>query len=637
MKIFFPIFLMFLTPLIFAKTISLAKDQKGLPLVQIEQKKLQKNYLYSLQFNLQNIDISPATKWKKGHHQFKVKNLENTSTSGAPSLPYLTKILVGHPKDFKVVVRKGKSIKLDYLPAPAPYLPCRCENIKKQDQYKFNNKKFKTLNKAIFGKHYLLESMGDFRGTPLTKLTVFPVRWSSFLGSTYAYPELKVEIYGKAPVEELYFKDELVEINRSLVILTPQNLKEGLKSFVSWKRQLGFDVSVHTLESLGENVHAADISKFFKQKYNETSFGYAILVGHEENMPTNYVQTTYGSRTPSDLPYFTYGDESDFIPDAFYSRMVADSEEELLLQTQKIIEYEKGLQSDPTGFTRGIGVASNEGKNPSDVEYVQQVQNYFEDHAGTKFDNFFEDNANANANEINKSIGKGAMWITYLGHGVGDAWTSLNQGKRYSSKDITEQLPREINPIVIDVSCRNGRFKMKDDSHPYGYFGVQWMNAKNQFNRPLGAVGYYGGSVNISWHPPAKMARGIAKNLFEKKMTRLFPTLLEGQIYLAANHDNLKQVKENFTWYHLFGDPTLLVRSQIPKDLILKRTSDSIQISDSKNSPLVDVPVVFHDNLKQRFELIYSDEGGEVQVPSVLDFDEYSVLPNGFKFHQKGL
>jgi hypothetical protein len=73
----------------------------------------------------------------------------------------------------------------------------------------------------------------------------------------------------------------------------------------------------------------------------------------------------------------------------------------------------------------------------------------------------------------------------------------------------------------------------------------------------FGAVAYYGGSVNISWHPPAIMARGIAFEQLDKKFHHLGEALLAGQMYLAANWNNQEQVIDNFEWYHLQGDPGL--------------------------------------------------------------------------------
>ena len=73
----------------------------------------------------------------------------------------------------------------------------------------------------------------------------------------------------------------------------------------------------------------------------------------------------------------------------------------------------------------------------------------------------------------------------------------------------------------------------------------------------FGAVAYYGGSVNVSWNPPAIMAQGIAFEHLTKKYNFLGQALLAGQLYLAGKWTKQEEVVDNFEWYHLQGDPGL--------------------------------------------------------------------------------
>jgi hypothetical protein len=103
-----------------------------------------------------------------------------------------------------------------------------------------------------------------------------------------------------------------------------------------------------------------------------------------------------------------------------------------------------------------------------------------------------------------------------------------------------------VKPIIIDVACQNGRLIS-------GNLGSNFM--KTDGANEFGAAAYYGGSVNISWHPPAIMARGIAFEQTAKKFHHLGEALLAGQLYLAANWTNQAEIIDNFEWYHLQGDP----------------------------------------------------------------------------------
>ena len=104
-------------------------------------------------------------------------------------------------------------------------------------------------------------------------------------------------------------------------------------------------------------------------------------------------------------------------------------------------------------------------------------------------------------------------------------------------------------PVVIDVACQNGILKK-------GYLGETFMNAVDSRGDSIGAAMYLGGSVNISWHPPAIMARGIVKRVIEQKLATIGDAYLAGQLYLLENHTDVEAVRDNFEWYHLFGEPS---------------------------------------------------------------------------------
>ena len=78
----------------------------------------------------------------------------------------------------------------------------------------------------------------------------------------------------------------------------------------------------------------------------------------------------------------------------------------------------------------------------------------------------------------------------------------------------------------------------------------------------VGAVAYFGGSVDVSWHPPAIMAVGINKELATGNFKRIGDVLFAGQMYLMKNYSDSRSARENFIWYHLLGDITLLLPYQ---------------------------------------------------------------------------
>lgn len=170
----------------------------------------------------------------------------------------------------------------------------------------------------------------------------------------------------------------------------------------------------------------------------------------------------------------------------------------------------------------------------------------FESKFGMKSDIYLEKNYSKKASDLAASLNEGAGWLNYIGHGSGYDWPSTNGS--FSTDHIEKLTNYDVKPIVIDVACLNGRFAE-------GHFGERLMNEVN--NDPVGAVAYYGGSVSISWRPPAVMAIGINEMVAQKNIETLGAALMAGQIYLAANYTNKLRVYENYRWYHLFGDPSM--------------------------------------------------------------------------------
>ena len=75
----------------------------------------------------------------------------------------------------------------------------------------------------------------------------------------------------------------------------------------------------------------------------------------------------------------------------------------------------------------------------------------------------------------------------------------------------------------------------------------------------IGASIYYGGSVDISWHPPAIMTVGISQYISKNKKIELSDALLNGHLYLMESSTSREDILDNLEWYHLQGDPGVII------------------------------------------------------------------------------
>lgn len=483
---------------------------------------------------------------KDSFQNLKFKGLENTKEVSKASLPYYSFILKGIPSDFSVTLNKGKAFTVKGLkPAPAKELPCRCAKDKNL------NPNVDILKYEKGRGLYKIEYLGDFKGVHLSKVTLSPSKYKNGLFEVYPMIEFSIKSAARSSID---FNISELPLNtksqKNYLIVSAPKLVKASKEFAEYKRGQGFKVKVVDLKSIGKT--SAKLKTFFHEEYKRNGYDFALLIGHEESMPTEYIETSSDAQTPSDLKYFTMGGDDDLIPDVFYGRIVASSESDVRNQLFKIKEYDQRSYSDDSGKNHFVGIASDEGADPTDVEYMEGFAKEFVDVFKTKVTYFFQEASNSNSRNINKSLNTGASWFSYIGHGSGTSWSSVNRGD-YNTSHIKELNPGIVKPVIIDVACQNGRFSND------GRLGERFMNETNN-GEAIGAVAYYGGSVDISWHPPAVMAKGINQAIAKHGVKGLGESLLKGQLYLLANFDDRAAAEENLIWYHLFGDPSMNIK-----------------------------------------------------------------------------
>jgi hypothetical protein len=451
-----------------------------------------------------------------------------TKEEGVAKIPFQTMLLAGTPSDFEINLSYDENFKA-LKTEIAPKMPCRCAD----DAPDF------TFKKQDEREHFKLEYVGDYRGRDITKLTYYPY---SIAKESYA-SEIKVSRTDKNKAESFIFKN--FESTKMLIVM-PKTWEQEFDSYIRWREAQGVEIHKYTFDETTPD----QLREVVRGHYENHQINYLWLIGDEDIITPYYIQTTNDVRTPSDLPFTLMGGDEDFIPDMFYGRLPISRLEEIRPFLKKVGNYERS-----TG-KHVIGMASDEGYNPTDEEYLEQMVAPLRDELGFGNSIIHQSSRDGNKEALIRSLEAGASWINYIGHGIGHAWPSLYRSE-FNTSDIAELAPAPLLPVVIDVACQNGRFSRD------GRLGERFLNDSSLHNL-RGAVAYYGGSVDVSWHPPAIMAVGINQELaalknFNERLS-LGELVLRGQLHLLENYDVTSLVRENFVWYHLLGDPLLNVR-----------------------------------------------------------------------------
>lgn len=352
-----------------------------------------------------------------------------------------------------------------------------------------------------------------------------------------------------------YLGNTVVSMDQEIMLLfVADELTKSIETFVQWKESKGIKVEVVTLTQAGGTKEG--IQKYIQDYYDSAAVkpAYLMFVGNKTTLPA-FSQSTGSGSAISDYTYALLSGD-DAIPDALFGRIIADNAVEAELQMLRAINYEMAPPSG-TWYPQGAVIASNEGSNPSDKDYALQVDGFLKGGAYNLVDGFFQGDSNATPENITAAVEAGRSWVAYWGHGSGTAWASTNG--HYTNDHVAKLTNQRKLPIIIDVACQNANWARI--SKP---FGKAWVTqTAGRYN--AGAVGFYGGSVNISWHPPAVMSVGVAKYHFEKPIYSLGGSVLAGQIYLVEKMGTGDNVVDNLKWYNLFGDPSMQVRTNIPR------------------------------------------------------------------------
>lgn len=490
----------------------------------------------------------PLTLWASGLHlnplpdggleiianfELQGASLPQIYTAGSPVGEQVAIIVEGRAADLRLelVEQKLAGKKLTSELARVPLYPCRCP------EDALGPKEALPLTDL---KGVEVQELGDFRKKILTKILLRSVSLKENVAQNFKSRTFKLTRTDGSAVRT--FTSDDLHLPDSLLIVTPERWMSAVEELAQLERAQGVQVQVRTLEELGPTFW--DLKRALKAQYEKYQFGHILFVGDEDRFPTELVQTSTDFQTPSDLQYFLMGAANDRLPDVMGARLAVKEVDQIEIYTQKLRDYYAKVAP-----KHAVMIASDEGSAPSDVEYIRQMAAPLAQKYNLSISEVLQNDPTTSPEYLVLKLETGAAWLNYIGHGSGYSWSSVNEAE--FDLNHVQSLSASATPfIAIDVACQNGRFK--DD----GRLGMEFI-FHHDSGQSAGAVAFYGGSVDISWHPPAVMAVAINQDVAQRPESSLGEHLLRGQFELIENYDDLESALENLVWYHLQGVPTI--------------------------------------------------------------------------------
>ncbi len=569
---------------------------------------------------------------------------------GNPDL-FTTGVLVAVPSGYepRITVEASESREIqNVIVAPAQH-KTRCAGGE-PDSFSFNANLYQSP--AVYPRQVVsIEEVGKIQDFRIVRVGIYPTQNDLGKKILTVTTSLKgrldfittgegVRPFSSSPIAELVRKTTVngnnvaggnrgalaADVMDVMLVVTADGLKAAIAPFVEWKQSKGIKVDVATLTEAGGTKEKI---KEYVQKYYDTAVvkpSYLLFVGNKTTMPA-FTEATASGPAASDYRFALLSGD-DFLPDAFYGRIIADNAIEVANQINRWLEYEKNPDLGALWYKSGMTIASDEGSGPSDQEYAEMIQVDLKKNTYTAVDQFYAGTSTATAANISAALKEGRSWLAYFGHGSGTSWGSTNDA--FGNTQVAALENRGQLPILIDVACLNASWV--NLANP---FGKAWVNASKE-GVATGAVAFYGGSVSISWHEPAVMSVGVAKYHFENKAYSLGGSALAGQLYLIEKMGTGDNVWDNLEWYNLFGDPSMLVRTDTPASYSIKHrvlesgSGNSVQVTatNTQGVGVANVVVAIRGTSGNPVAIGKTDANGmaNVEVSGVGQLEPGSVL-----------
>ncbi len=560
-----------------------------------------------LRINLQVGNFYKKSVEINGVKYFAVNLIEESAIKekGNPELPKFTRsIMIPGTSDFaaKIISSKYEDISLPIIPSKGILSRIiNPDDVPYSFSSLYTKDSFYPMDRFSFDEPYLIR---DSRGVALN---IYPFAYNPVKKILRIYTNIELEITftgsnlknstQRSDIKaNKYFEPMLsnhflnyqavsslkstrtVEENGRMLIISHNDFINAMQPFVNHKNNRGLNTEIVSMNDVG--ITAAQVRTYIQNRYNsDNSITFVLLVGDHSQVPTLMVNG--GGSDPS----FSLVSGSDNYPDIIIGRFSAENVNQVETMVTRSLFYENMTEQE--WFHSGMGIASSEGTgddNEYDYEHLRNIRTGLLGWHYNQIGEFYEGsqggadpNGEPTVAQISNSINSGSSIINFTGHGSNTSWGwfAPNWVDIYSNNNVNSLTNDDRLPFVFSVACVVGNFTSTT------CFAESWLRASNSStNRPTGAIGFYGSSINQDWQPPMQ-----AQDRFNELLINEDYITFGGLCYNASwsmmdeYGSGAEQSGTNmFLAWHIFGDPSINVIPHVQGDC-----QDNITISETIN------------------------------------------------------
>jgi hypothetical protein len=390
--------------------------------------------------------------------------------------------------------------------------------------------------------------------------------------------------------KESMTKYNSIEENGELLIICHDAFMTAMEPFVAWKKQIGRPTTMVGTSITGTNATA--IKSYIETYYAaHPALTDILLVGDVAQIPGMYISAgtgTYGYSGYGDVQYGqTAG--NDYYNELIVGRFCCETEAQVTNHVNKVLNYERDLNSTATWLTVGQGVSKRENGSghfgEDDYQHIDNIRTDLLNYNYTEVHRDYQSvtGVTASAATISQHINEGVSIINYCNHGYETGWGVFS----YSNSHVNALTNDYKLPYVISVACLNGKYDRNGDC-----FAEAWMRATNNSNgNPTGAIGGMFSYISQPWIPPMYGQDEMVDILTEQQANNIKHTMggvsINGNMKVLDQGASQNAVKGTYNTWILFGDPTLTLRNAVPADMNVSHnpTMDASATSFIVNAP----------------------------------------------------
>ena len=342
-----------------------------------------------------------------------------------------------------------------------------------------------------------------------------------------------------------------------MLVISYGDFMDEMQTFVDWKNYKGIPTEMVDIADVGD---VDDMAQLIEDEYYENGIAFVLLVGDIDQIETIRRSNGAGSNSPSDNS-LTFVAGSDFYPDLIIGRFSAETGDHVQTMIDRTIAYEMNPDPSADWYKKGCGFASSQGPGDDgedDDEHLDNIRELLLDYTYNEIDQIYDPNGTVAQGEA--AINEGRSIINYTGHGSNGSW---GNGCPMNNTDVNGLVNTGMYPFIWSVACVNGEFEQGT------CFAETWIRATASDGTPTGAIATLMSTVNQGWNPPMEgqdEMNAIFVESYSDNIKRTFGGLSFNGMNQMNDSYGSQGYDETYYWT-IFGDPSVVVRSDTPTEL----------------------------------------------------------------------